>query len=146
LNLRYWHAQKLISPVWRTITLRLPTSGSSAITFSVEANESVNLFARSEITLNSKTGETVKKQSYTANNTGRKLRIWARGLHTGEALRIPGQIVAFIASTGGAFLVFTGLSLALGRFQNYQKRKALNNTKLELKHQERKQREKQVQL
>jgi hypothetical protein len=54
--------------------------------------------------------------------------------------------MAFIASTGGAFLVFTGLSLALRLFQNYQKRKALNNTKLELKHQERKQRKKQVQL
>ncbi len=109
-------------PGWKTITFRAPASGSSAITFSIETNESVNPFARSEITLNSKTGEMVKKQSYDANNPGRKLRIWARGLHTGEALRIPGQIVAFIASTGGAFLVFTGLSLALRRLKKYQQR------------------------
>ena len=145
IDLLLGHA-KANFPGWKAITLRVPASGSSAITFSVEANESVNPFARSEITLNSKTGETLKKQTYNANNAGRKLRIWARGLHTGEALRMPGQIAAVIASTGGAFLVYTGLSLALRRFQNYQKRKTLNITKQELKHQERKQRKKQVQL
>ncbi|HEY7161999.1 MAG TPA: PepSY-associated TM helix domain-containing protein, partial [Acidobacteriota bacterium] len=109
-------------PGWKTITMRIPAAGSSSVTFAVEANESINPFARSEITLNSKTGETIKKQSYNSNNSGRKLRIWARGLHTGEALRVPGQIAAFIASTGGAFLVFTGLSLALRRLKKYQQK------------------------
>jgi uncharacterized iron-regulated membrane protein len=42
-----------------------------------------------------------------------------RFLHTGEALGLPGQAVAGIASLGATLLVFTGLSLALRRFANW---------------------------
>jgi uncharacterized iron-regulated membrane protein len=112
-------------PKWETITFRLPAKADAPISFSIEAAESINPFARSELTFDAKTGNIAKYQSYATANTGRKLRVWARGLHTGEALRIPGQILAFVATTGGAFLVFTGLSLAVRRLRNWLRKRAV---------------------
>ena len=47
-----------------------------------------------------------------------------RFLHTGESLGLPGQIVAALASAGGALLACTGLSLALRRFASWRRRRA----------------------
>jgi uncharacterized iron-regulated membrane protein len=56
-------------------------------------------------------------------NLGRKLRTIARFLHTGEILGIGGQIIAAVASLGGAFLVYTGLTLAVRRLVRRLRRK-----------------------
>jgi hypothetical protein len=45
-----------------------------------------------------------------------------RFLHTGESLGLAGQLVAAAASLGGAFLVVTGLALALFRFRSWRER------------------------
>jgi uncharacterized iron-regulated membrane protein len=58
----------------------------------------------------------VRKEGFSDYNSGRKLRTWLRFLHTGEALGWPGQLVAAIASFGGAVLVWTGFALAWRRF------------------------------
>ena len=108
---------------WHTITMRLPPTSSAPLSFIVETNESINPFARSELSFDAKTGEIIKWQPYGKANTARKIRVWIRGLHTGEALRLPGQIFAFVATTGGAFLFYTGISLAIRRLRSWQKRR-----------------------
>ena len=53
-------------------------------------------------------------------------RRWVRFLHTGEALGLPGQTLAGLASAAAALLVWTGLSLALRRFMRWRVR--VNNS------------------
>ena len=61
----------------------------------------------------------VKWEPYSENSTGRKLRSWFRGLHTGEAFGFFGQTIAGLASLGGCFLVWTGLAMAWRRFRSW---------------------------
>jgi flavodoxin len=86
--------------------------------------------SRSQLTLNQSSAETVKWEPYAAASTGRKLRVWVRGLHTGEALGIIGQTIAGLASLGGCFLVWTGVAMAWRRFR-YRKRDAENTNTVE---------------
>jgi uncharacterized iron-regulated membrane protein len=48
------------------------------------------------------------------------LRSWIRFTHTGETGGIVGQFIGFLACIGGAFLVWTGFSLAWRRFRGWQ--------------------------
>jgi hypothetical protein len=43
-----------------------------------------------------------------------------RFTHTGESFGFIGQLIGMIACIGGAFLVYTGLSLALRRFKAWR--------------------------
>jgi uncharacterized iron-regulated membrane protein len=47
-----------------------------------------------------------------------------RFLHTGESLGVLGQLVAALASLGGAVLAMTGIALSLRRLQAWRARRA----------------------
>ena len=47
-----------------------------------------------------------------------------RFLHTGESLGVLGQLVAALASLGGAVLAVTGIALSLRRLQAWRARRA----------------------
>lgn len=104
---------------WKSISLRLPLVKDAAV-FTIDEGKYWNLFGRSTLTLDAKTGEVAKWESYGEQNAGRQLRSWARFTHTGETGGIAGQIVGFLACIGGLFLVWTGVSLALRRFANWR--------------------------
>lgn len=104
---------------WESISLRLPVTGNSVV-FTIDEGKYWNKFGRSTLTVNAKTGEVSKWEPYGEQNTGRQLRSWVRFTHTGETGGILGQFIAFIACIGGAFLVFTGLSLAWRRFRAWR--------------------------
>jgi uncharacterized iron-regulated membrane protein len=72
---------------------------------------------RSQLTLNRKTGADVRWEPFTSYNSGRRLRLWIRFTHTGEAGSIAGETIAAVLSLGGALLVWTGLSLAIRRLR-----------------------------
>src|SRR5262249_47109696 len=67
--------------------------------------------------VNRKTGEVTRWEPFSSYTTGRKLRSFLRFAHTGEVAGVVGQTVAGLASFGGAFLVWTGISLALRRLR-----------------------------
>ncbi len=106
---------------WKTISLRLPVTNDSAV-FTVDEGIYWNKFGRSTLTIDTKTAEVSKWESYGEQNAGRQLRSWARFTHTGETFGFIGQFIAFLACVGGAFLVWTGISLALRRFQKWRSR------------------------
>src|SRR5207247_5534756 len=87
------------------------------VTVSISEPSAPHTFARSQLTLNRATAEVMKREPYSENSAGRKLRTWFRGLHTGEAFGFFGQTIAGLASLGGCFLVWTGLAMAWRRFQ-----------------------------
>ena len=121
---RLWKIAEKQSPGWRAITLRLPEGDKPAVTFSIEEGRFLNRFARSSLTLNTRTGGVTKWEPYAEAGAGRQARTWMRFLHTGEALGVVGQLVAAIASLGGAVLAVTGLALALRRFQAWRTRRS----------------------
>ena len=104
---------------YKTISLRLPIAKDSAV-FTIEEGIYWNIFARSTLTIDAKSAEVAKWESYGEQNSGRQLRSWIRFTHTGETGGIIGQFVGFAACVGGAFLVWTGISLALRRFGNWR--------------------------
>lgn len=100
---------------WKSISFRLPSESERAVTFSLDSGNGGQPQKRSQVTVERSTGKVVRSEGFSTYNTGRKLRTIARFLHTGEVLGLGGQIVAALASLGGAFLVWTGISLALRR-------------------------------
>jgi uncharacterized iron-regulated membrane protein len=95
-------------PGWVAITLRLQEPPAWHPT------------PRSQLTLDASTAVVVSWEPFAAQNLGRRLRSWVRPLHTGEAAGIVGQAIVGLASTGGAFLVYTGLALAWRRFRGWR--------------------------
>lgn len=87
-----------------------------AVTFAVKQQDAWPLFASTQFSVDPFSGAVAKREGFADFNTGRKLRTWLRFLHTGEALGWVGQLIAALASLGGAFLVWTGLALSWRRF------------------------------
>lgn len=73
-------------------------------------------FAATTLHLDPFTGAVLRADTFSGLPAGRRLRSWARFLHTGEALGWPGQLIAAFATTAGLVLVGTGLALAWRRF------------------------------
>lgn len=111
------------APGWVMMMMRLPPRGDGQIRILIQESTAPHIFARSQLVLDRSTAEIARWEPYAAANLGRKLKIWVRGLHTGEALGFPGQTIAGLASLGGCFLVWTGFAMAWRRFR-YRKRQA----------------------
>ncbi|MPZ77443.1 MAG: hypothetical protein GEU77_13065 [Deltaproteobacteria bacterium] len=110
--------------------MRLPPRDDGPVRVLIQEPQAPHIFARSQLVLSRFTAEIIKWEPYAAASLGRKLRIWVRGLHTGEALGFAGQTVAGLASLGGCFLVWTGFAMAWRRFR-YRKRDADDATTVE---------------
>ena len=116
-----WTRSEQQSPTWNSISLRLPTNESSV--FTIDEGIYWNIFGRSTLTIDTATAEVKKWDPYGERNAAVQLRSWFRFTHTGETGGIVGQIIGLIACVGGAFLVWTGFSLAFRRFGNWLKRR-----------------------
>lgn len=141
-------AQKAV-PSWQTITLRLGgpqgsrarqsqqagapeaeagqraggrSRGAQAVTFTIRERDSWPRTATTTLALNPFTGEIVQRTGYADLNAAQQVRAWTRFLHTGEAVGWVGQLLAGLASLGGAFLVYTGFALSWRRFFNRKDR------------------------
>ena len=113
-----WSAAENQSDGWKTISLRLPIGAETV--FTIDEGKSLNPFGRSSLSLDASTAAVTKWEPYLEQNSARQIRSWFRFTHTGESFGIIGQTIGFIACIGGAFLVFTGLSLALRRFRSWR--------------------------
>ena len=109
-------------PQWRTMIIRLPPRPGGPVAFSMSDRAYWNSFARSTLTLDGATGATVRWEPYTDSSRGQKVRGWMRFAHTGELGGLAGEGLAGLASAGGAFLVYTGIALALRRLAAWRGR------------------------
>jgi uncharacterized iron-regulated membrane protein len=104
-------------PGWVAITLRLPQRPGAPVVAVVQEPPAWHPAPRSLLTLDASTAAVVSWEPFAVQNLGRRLRSWVRPLHTGEAAGVVGQAIMGLASTGGAFLVYTGVALAWRRFR-----------------------------
>jgi uncharacterized iron-regulated membrane protein len=107
---------------WKSISLRLPITKDTAV-FTIDEGIYWNIFGRSTLTVNARSAAMTKWEPYGELNSARQLRTWFRFTHTGESGGMIGQILGFIACIGGAFLVYTGVSLAIRRFSRWLKKR-----------------------
>jgi uncharacterized iron-regulated membrane protein len=117
-----WSAAAGQAPEWRSISLKLPITKDEAV-YTIDEGIYWNIFGRSTMTVDAATGASKKWEPYGEQNSARQLRSWFRFTHTGETGGLVGQFLGMIACIGGAFLVWTGFSLALRRLQNWWKRR-----------------------
>ncbi|MBC7985196.1 MAG: PepSY domain-containing protein, partial [Sphingomonadaceae bacterium] len=117
-----WSLAESQSSGWKSISLRLPLTKDAI--FTIDEGKSLNVFGRSTLTLDAATATVSKWEPYEQRNSAQQIRSWFRFTHTGESLGIVGQIIGFIACIGGAFLVYTGLSLAVRRFSRWLQRRS----------------------
>jgi uncharacterized iron-regulated membrane protein len=104
---------------WRTISLQVPVPSESSAEFSIDQSYGGHPDRRSTLDLDIKTAGVVLWEPWSALDRGRQMRAWVRFGHTGEAGGVLGETIALIASSGGAFLVWTGLSMALRRLARW---------------------------
>ena len=102
---------------WQTITLRVPTTPNGALNYTIDRGNGARPDLRTSITVDPQTGAIEKTESYGSYNAARKIRLWVRWIHTGEAGGFLGQTIAGVASGAGALLVWTGFALAWRRFR-----------------------------
>jgi uncharacterized iron-regulated membrane protein len=108
-------------PDWTLIVVRLPARPGAPVTLAVTDSAARSPFGRSSLTVRITSDAAVGNwERFSGFATGRKLRNAARWTHTGEILSWPGQIVAGLASLGGAFLVYTGLALSWRRYRAWR--------------------------
>lgn len=109
---------------WRTITLRIPNPGANVFAFQVDRGDGGRPDLRAQVTIDSISNHIINTESFYSYNEGRRLRLWARFTHTGEAFGIPGETVTAGASLGAAALIWTGFSLAFRRFRSWRNRRS----------------------
>jgi uncharacterized iron-regulated membrane protein len=109
---------------WRSITMQVPQKPDAPVTFAIDRGNGGQPHLRAQLALDRATGEVVRWEPAANNTAGRRLRSWMRFAHTGEVYGLAGQTVAGLVSLGGAFLVYTGLSLAWRRLYSWRGRRA----------------------
>ena len=110
-------------PDWVLLTLRLPQRAGAPVTVLVQRPPTWHPSPRSVLTLDGSTAQVLAWEPFDGASAGRTLRMLARVLHTGEVGGVPGQVVAGVASAGGAALVITGVSLACRRASAWSARR-----------------------
>jgi uncharacterized iron-regulated membrane protein len=106
------------------VTLYSEEARPASVAFAIDRGNGGQPQLRSQLTLNRATGEVVRWESTSNNTAGRRMRSRLRFAHTGEVYGLLGQTIAGLVSLGGAFLVYTGLSLAWRRFYSWRGRRA----------------------
>jgi uncharacterized iron-regulated membrane protein len=115
-----WAAARERMPEWSLGVVRLGRPGSP-VTVTVTDSAWRSPYGRSQLTFDARTAAVTKWEPFGAYSWRRRARVAARWIHTGEILGLPGQLVAGVASLGGAFLVWTGIALALRRFRAWRR-------------------------
>ena len=123
LNSAWVRAEQQVND-WRSISLQLPATASAPLTFSIDSGNGGQPQKRSQLVLDRATGNVVRWEPFSSYTRGRQLRSILRFAHTGEVVGVVGQTIAGLVSTGGAFLVITGLALAIRRLRAWLGRRS----------------------
>lgn len=110
-------------PAWNLATFRF-AEGPGPVTATMDESDGGRPDLRAQLSFERRTGELEKWEPYASYNTGRQLRMWAKPVHTGEALGLVGQTIAALTALAAVILVWTGFGLALRRFRQRGQPKA----------------------
>jgi uncharacterized iron-regulated membrane protein len=122
-NLDQAYALASAEPGWQSISFRLGASTDNYV-FTIDRGDGGQPQLKSTLTINRQTLAVVSHERFSQFNTGRRVRLFSRFLHTGESLGLAGQTVAGLASAAAVILAFTGIALSLRRYRAWRRRTA----------------------
>jgi uncharacterized iron-regulated membrane protein len=103
-------------PHWNSLLMRMPAEKDTAIAFTVDEGEGGVPQQRAQLSIARKDARVIRWEPFSANSRGRRWRIDARFLHTGEIFGPIGQLIALLAALSMLLLLWTGFSLAIRRW------------------------------
>ena len=109
-------------PAWQSISFRVPDSGAAPVAFAIDWGTGGEPQNKGTLTVRRDAEGTARWETFDDGTPGRRLRLWLRFLHTGEALGLAGQTLAALASGCAVVLGYTGFSLAWRRFGAWRAR------------------------
>lgn len=102
---------------WRSMSLRMPQAPGGPLPLMIDRGGRGQPHLRTMINLDLAQQKLVSSpDDFTQQNLGRRLRMYARYLHTGELFGLWGQTLAALCTLAAALLVWTGFALAWRRF------------------------------
>jgi uncharacterized iron-regulated membrane protein len=107
---------------WSSISFRLPDSDAAPVAFAIDWGAGAQPQYKGTLTLQRDGAGASKWETFDNFTPGRRLRLWLRFLHTGEALGLAGQAVAALASGAAVVLGYSGFALAWRRYRGWSKR------------------------
>lgn len=104
-------------PGWRSISLRMPQAPGGAFPLMLDKGGRGQPHLRTMLNLDLAKKEILPSpDNFEQLNLGRRLRMYARFLHTGELFGFLGQTIAALCTLSAIMLVWTGFALAWRRF------------------------------
>ena len=104
-------------PSWRSISLRMPQAPGGPLPLMLDRGGRGQPHLRTMLNLDlSKQSILLSPDDFQQQNLGRRLRMYARFLHTGELFGFLGQTLAALCTLAALLLVWTGFALAWRRF------------------------------
>jgi uncharacterized iron-regulated membrane protein len=107
---------------WQSIQFQYPAAKNAV--FNVSDSHRGRPDLRQTVTVDLSNNSVAKVETFARMSAGKRLRQWARWVHTGEAGGWPGQMLAALSATAAAMLVWTGIALSLRRFARWRKARA----------------------
>lgn len=105
------------NPGWTTLSLRLPEKPGEPFPLMVDRGGRGQVQLRTMLNLDTAQGKILPSpDDLLQQNLGRRLRMYARFLHTGELFGLIGQTIAALSALSATILVYTGFALAFRRF------------------------------
>jgi uncharacterized iron-regulated membrane protein len=110
------------NPHWQSLQMRMPGEKDGPITFTLDEGNGGNPLQRTQLAVTRKDARVIRWEPFSANSRGRRWRLYARFLHTGEIFGIVGQAVALLSTLCALVLVWTGFALAIRRLAAWRSR------------------------
>jgi uncharacterized iron-regulated membrane protein len=106
-------------PDWKSASLRL---GPGPLSFNVDRSEGGHPEKREQVSIDGKTLQVMKLETFSTLSRGQRWRGWVRFTHTGEAGGWWGETLALAAALGAIVLSLTGILLTFDRWSRWRGR------------------------
>lgn len=104
-------------PDWASLSLRMPQKPGDPFPIMVDRGGRGQVHLRTMLNLDVAQGKVLPSpDDLQQQNLGRRLRLYARFLHTGELFGLSGQTAAALSALATLILIWTGFALAFRRF------------------------------
>lgn len=101
---------------WNTLTLSIPKAKDRKVSIVVDFDDGTRPDQKVQLLFDRTTGAVIQLETFSSYSLGKRIRLFIKNIHTGEAGGLVGQTISGLASLGCCALVFTGLQLAARRF------------------------------
>jgi uncharacterized iron-regulated membrane protein len=112
----YVKAAEIQAPGWISLNYRPGRPGQDTVTLIVQTEDVPLPRGRGTLTLKAATAAVDSWEPFASQNTGKRLRAWARWAHTGQAFGPLGEVLAGLACLAVLLLAYTGLAMSWRRF------------------------------